>query len=113
MRQWSCEDMLKLQRRLVGDGAVLIYFKDAKPGDANYEALQFFALRGFLGSNRWEAKLDEAVSKKDATDWIGWAGVSAVKYRAGETLRGELLGDIYDKVLQKDSASIASIYAND
>lgn len=93
-------DILKVQRALLGQGAVLIYFKDAGPGDAHYEALQFFALRGFLG-DAWEAKLEKPVSARDARQWISWAGVNQPQaYSKGRTTRGELLGMLYELVLK-------------
>ena len=85
-----------IQRELLGQNAMLIYFKDLKPGDAHYEAAQFFAVRRFLGPDNWDARLTERVSDADAKQWIQWAGVDAPPaYKPGKTTRGELLGALF------------------
>lgn len=84
-----------VQARLLESGAVLVYFQDARPGDPHYQALQFFALRGFVPE--WQARLGQAVSDRDASDWIARAGVSApAEYRRGKTTRGELLSMLHE-----------------
>lgn len=89
-------DVVKLQRRLLRQGAVLIYFRDAGPGDEHYEVLQHFALKGFYGASQWQAKLGEVVPEDVAADWIRRAGVGRPKeYRPGQTTRGELLDALY------------------
>ena len=102
-------DGLALQRALLAQGAVLIYFKDANPGDPSYEALQFFALRGFYRPEEWEAKLDEPVPDETARKWMAWTGVEKPQmYAAGKTTRGALLSALYDAVsksLTKEEAS--------
>lgn len=104
-------DILKVQRKLLGEGAVLIYFKDAKPGDKHYEALQFFALRGFYG-NAWEAKLNEPVPEDIASRWIEWAGIKKPRaYSVGRTTSGELLSMLYSQVLKKGSANAHAVFA--
>ncbi|MFC1537739.1 FAD-dependent oxidoreductase [Gemmatimonadota bacterium] len=100
-------DDFVLQRKLLEDGAVLIYFEDTVPGDVHYEALQFFALRGFLRDS-WQAGLDRVVDGKTAGDWIAWAGVGIPEgYVAGHTTRGELLGMLYEKVSRLPVGRIA------
>ena len=91
-------DVFALQQKLLESGAVLIYFEDAVPGDARYEALQFFALRGFLRDS-WQAGLDRVVDEKTAGDWIAWAGMGRPDgFVAGTTKRGELLEMLYSKI---------------
>lgn len=103
-------DILKVQRELLKQGAVLIYFKDAKPGDEHYEALQFFALRGFY-EDAWEAKLKESATKEIASKWIKWAGVNKPReYKTGRTTTGELLDMLYDRVLKKSSEETHAIF---
>ena len=105
-------DIFKLQRRLLQQGAVLIYFQDVKPGDDHYEALQFFALRGFFGTDQWEATLNRTVSGNTAKQWIHWTRVDKPKtYIPGKTTRGELLDMLYQKVLSLPTDKIASIKA--
>jgi hypothetical protein len=104
-------DILKVQRRLLDEGAVLIYFKDAKPGDEHYEALQFFALRGFYG-DEWQAKLNEPATKEMASKWIEWAGVGKPREcEAGRTTRGKLLDMLYERVMKLPSDEIHAVRA--
>lgn len=104
--------MTKLQRRLLAQGAVLIYFEDAGPGDKHYKALQFFALRGFYGSSQWEAQLGEPVPEEVAANWIRWSTLSRpADYVPGKTTRGELLDALYRRVLRLPPEKIGAIRA--
>ena len=92
-------DITKLQLALLDQQAMLVYYQDAKPGDAHYEALQFFAVRGIVGASTWEAKLAEAVSEENARQWITKTGLAKpASYRPGKTTRGELLGALFAAV---------------
>ena len=105
-------DIFKLQRRLLQQGAVLIYFQDVKPGDDHFEALQFFALRGFFGTDQWEANLKQLVTSNTAKQWITWTRVEKPKtYTPGKTTRGELLDMLYQKVLRLPAEKIVSVKA--
>ncbi|HYW80147.1 MAG TPA: FAD-dependent oxidoreductase, partial [Thermoguttaceae bacterium] len=89
----------KLQARLLAQDAVLVYFQDAKPGDAHYDALQYFALRGFFGPEQWQAKLDQPATEKIAEEWSQKAGVDKpTDYAPGKTTRGELLAMLLQSV---------------
>lgn len=80
----------ELQDRLLAGGAVLIHYRDARPGDAHYRALQHFGLLGLVPG--WEAKAGEVASEQDAARWIAASGGAAPSdYRPGRTSRGELL----------------------
>ncbi len=81
-----------LQHQLVLQGAVLIYFKDAQPGDDHYWALTQMALRGVLGDDQWAACLHDVIDPPVATDWVNRAGINLPHgYQPGVTTRGELL----------------------
>jgi len=83
----------KLQNQLLAQDAVLIYFQDTKPGDPHYEALQYFALRGFFRPEQWQAKLEQVATESVANDWIQRAKVNKpTDYKPTQTTRGELLG---------------------
>ena len=101
-------NVIELQRRLLDAGAVLTYYQDAEPGDANYAALQFFALRGFLGDS-YEANLDEAASDEDRENWTRWANTPGLATFAGT--RGQLLDRIYTEVSKRTDAEQAALYA--
>lgn len=90
-------DIVKLQRRLLKQGAVLIYFADIKPGSEHYEALQFFALRGFFAPTSWTARLSDPVTASVASRWCQAVGVEPREYTAGETTRGALLDELYKR----------------
>jgi hypothetical protein len=96
-------DIAALQRELLRQGAVLIYFEDVGPDSSHYEALQFLALRGFLEPSEWKARLNSPVETTTAHRWIARAGVKGPEsYEPGRTTRGELLSAIYRKASQKD-----------
>ncbi len=100
----------KLQRRLLDRGAVLIHFRDARPGDAHFAALQFFAVREFYPPSDWQAKLSVPVSSEWAEKWITWAGVQRPSdYAPGRTTRGQLLDALYPQVLKRPAEKIAAI----
>ncbi len=101
-------NVIEMQRRLLDAGAVLTYFKDAGPGDANYIPLQFFALRGFLGES-YEANLNEPVSDEDRKQWTTWANSPELAASAGT--RGQLLDRIYTEVSKRTDAEQAVLYA--
>jgi hypothetical protein len=67
----------KIQKELLGQNAMLIYFKDLKPGDPHYQSAQFFAVRRFLGREGWTARLAEPVSETDAEAWVRWSGLES------------------------------------
>ena len=98
----------ELQRRLLQAGAVLTYFEDAGPGDAHYEALQFFALRGFLGAG-YQAKLHDEASAQERANWTQWADAPELAGFSGT--RGQLLDKLYAEVKQRDDAEQAALYA--
>lgn len=83
-------EVARVQDRLLEQGAVLIYFSDAKPGHPHYRALQHWGLRGMIPG--WEARLDQAVTPETAAQWVRSAGGRMPPgYRPGVTTRGELL----------------------
>jgi hypothetical protein len=87
-------DVVKLQRELLRQKAILIYYKDVPPGHAAFEAVQFFGLRGFLPG--WEAKPEAAMKDEEAARWAAWAGVERP---AGAATRGASLKALYESVL--------------
>jgi hypothetical protein len=89
-----------LQRRLLAQGAVLMYYSDLKPGDPHFAAAQFLAVRGYLG-DAWNARLDAPVTAADAQRWCERAAIPVPSaFEAGRTSRGELLS-LVDAALRK------------
>ena len=98
----------EMQRRLLRAGAVLSYYEDAAPGDDHYEALQFFALRGFLGAS-YLADLGGPVSDADRGNRTSWANTPELASFSGT--RGQLLDRIYTEVGKRTDAEQAALYA--
>jgi hypothetical protein len=87
-------DVARLQDELIRQGAVLIHFRDARPGHPQYPALQYWGLRGLLPG--WEARLDEPVDEETAAGWIAASGAGTpAAYRPAATTRGALLDLLY------------------
>ncbi len=101
-------NVIEMQRRLLAAGAVLTYYEDAAPGDAHYHALQYFALRGFLGDS-YRANLDEPASDEDRVQWTTWANTPELTTFTGT--RGQLLDRIYTEVNKREDAVQAALYA--
>ncbi|MDE2749541.1 MAG: FAD-dependent oxidoreductase [Chloroflexota bacterium] len=101
-------NVIEMQRRLLAAGAVLTYYEDAAPGDDHYEALQFFALRGFLGDG-YQANLNQPVSAGDRSNWTSWANTPALASFSGS--RGQLLDRIYSEVGKRTDAEQTALYA--
>lgn len=99
----------EMQRRLLDAGAVLTYYEDASPQHPHYHALQFFALRGFLGDS-YTANLDEPASADDVQNWTRWAGVDDLSKFDGT--RGDLLNELYGRVQDLPAETLATIYAS-
>lgn len=86
----------QLQKELLEQNAVLIYFDDVASGHPLYEAVQFFGLRGLLPG--WSARLNELVSAEDASRWIAANGaITPASYQTGITTRGELISELYQR----------------
>lgn len=93
-------DVTQLQRTLLKQKAVLIYFSDVAPTDKHFEAAQHFGLRGLLPD--WTARLDETVSAADADKWIAASGGrKPAGYAPGKMTRGELLNYLYQESLAR------------
>ena len=98
----------ELQRRLLHHGAVLMYFTDTRPGDPHFEAVQFLALRGFLGSDAWQARPGEPATEEDVRQWSAWSGVDRpADFQAGRTTRGALLSLLDDRVQRLPPEQVA------
>jgi len=82
-------DVAKIQDALLGRGAVLIYFQDARPDSPAWPALQRLALKGkFAG---WQAQLARPVSAARAAELAAALGRPAPPAEEGKTTLGEVL----------------------
>ncbi len=102
-------NVVALQRRLLAAGAVLTYYEDAAPGADGYAALQYFALRGFLGAG-YRADLHAPVSAEDVINWTAWADTPALADFSGT--RGQMLAALYREVSLRPDAEQAALYAD-
>ncbi len=100
-------NVVEVQRRLLAAGAVLTYFEDAAPGDKHYEALQFFALRGFLGAS-YQARLAAPVTAAERACWLAAAHVPQLADFSGT--RGEFLAALHSAVRQRPAAELANLH---
>ena len=100
-------NVIEMQRRLLAAGAVLTYYEDAAPGDEHYEALQFFALRGFLGQG-YEANLDEPAANADRERWTTAADTAGLADFQGT--RGQLLDALHKAVKTRPDAELSKLY---
>ncbi len=86
-----------LQEKLLGQGAVLIYFEDAGPEDPDYALVQFMGLKGILTS--WRADLDKMVEPSNAEAWAEKAGLSTMPhFLPGKTSNRDFLKAIYQQI---------------
>jgi hypothetical protein len=86
-----------IQDELLKQGAVLIFFRDVKPGHANYAAIQYWGLRGLLPE--WDAKPD---AKATPEQLAKWATATGIKFQLpADATRGQVLQMMYDAAIAK------------
>ena len=88
----------EMQRILLENGATLIYFKDLKPSDPDFEQVQILALKGYFPD--WNAALDKPLDKETAELWSRLSGkkISADGGTRRQWLRALEVNDIHDAV---------------
>lgn len=79
-----------LQRHLLDQGAVLMYYRDVGPAHPAFTALQRLGLRGAVPD--WDAHLDEPATAADIARWAAltgkrWGGMSPGGMSRGDALR--------------------------
>ncbi|MEX1017449.1 MAG: FAD-dependent oxidoreductase [Phycisphaeraceae bacterium] len=88
-------DTAWLQRRLLDQGAALMYYRDIRPDHPAFKAVQFFGVRGAIPA--WEARPDDPATADDLAQWTAIAGRSLADVRLGTVTRGEVLRHLYDQ----------------
>jgi len=79
-----------LQKVLLNQNAILIYFEDVPQDDPDFELVQFMGLKKILTS--WKAELDKPIDKNTAQSWFTSAEVSQKpNFTPGKTSRREFL----------------------
>ena len=90
-------DIIALQKALIDQNAVLIYYRDAQPSHPAFKALQFFGLRGAIPD--WDALLDEPVTDEDIARFAKASGQSLTAIKPGTVTRGALLQRLYKEAV--------------
>lgn len=85
-------DIKKLQKILIAEKATLIYYRDIKPTDENFEMVQTMGLLGYLPG--WEAQLDDPADKQTITAWEQLSGTK-LNDESEKRSRKEVLRTIY------------------
>ena len=86
-----------LQRELLNQDAVLVFFKDVKANHPQFKALQYFALKGIISG--WEAKLDEKITKADVEKWETVIGAKLpTDFMLTQPSRGQVLDKMYQLI---------------
>src|SRR5690606_9873447 len=88
-------DVAILQRRLLEQGAVLIYYRDIEPTHPAFKAVQFYGVRGAIPD--WYARADDPVTAEDVERWTAIAGQGLDEVRIGIDTRGQVLQRLYER----------------
>lgn len=87
-------DIPAVQRRLLDQGAVLIYYRDIQPDHPAFKAIQFFGLRGAIPE--WEARPDDPATTDDLAHWASLMAHPLDGIQPNMT-RGQVLLHLYVK----------------
>ena len=68
-------DVQQLQRQLLEQNQVLVYYRDLKGNEPYFKAMQYFGARGFFPL--WEAEPMRAVLRGEAIAWLEKLGIQA------------------------------------
>jgi hypothetical protein len=85
-------DTKKLQKILIAEKATLMYYRDIKPTDENFEMVQTMGLLGYLPG--WEARLNDPADKQTIAAWEKLSGTK-LNDEPVTISRKELLRNIY------------------
>ncbi|WP_234734944.1 FAD-dependent oxidoreductase [Tellurirhabdus bombi] len=96
-----------LQEELIKQKGILMYFSDVKPNHPQFEALQFFALRGFLPD--WKAELDRPATATELADWKRRID-KTIPFAAKEgQTRGQVLQALYESARKLPDGALAGL----
>jgi len=83
---------VKLQEKLLNQGATLIYYRDVNSTDPAFKMVEKMGLMGYLPD--WNARLNDYVDAESIQLWESLSG-KKLEYLPGKTLRKDLLSEIY------------------
>lgn len=92
-------DVARMQEILVDQKATLIYYKDIRPDDENFEMLQFMGIRGYLPE--WNAELSKTVDNDCLMRWKTLSNLKLDGIQVGKSTKVEVLKEIYSKIKSK------------
>lgn len=82
-----------IQKRLLEEGASLIYFKDVAPGSPDFTMVEVMALQGYIPG--WEARLDDDATPAEKASFRKLSGIDVPE---GLSKRREILKYIFDRL---------------
>lgn len=88
----------ELQDELLNNDATLIYFRDMKPGDEDFNMVQKLGLEGYIPG--WETRLDDTATADDLTLWQNLSGMNLSEYE-GKTRR-EVLKSVFAQHIRRN-----------
>ena len=96
-------DLDILQDILVDQKATLIFYKDIRPEDENFEMVQFMGLRGYLPE--WNAELSKTIDNDCLIRWKTLSNLKLDSVQVGKSIKIDVLKDIYNSIkIQKKKA---------
>lgn len=86
-----------IQEELIKQGAVLIYYKDVKPGHPAFRAIQFLGLKGWLPE--WTVRPEEKVTAAELQQWQQMARTKFPRtIKANQSTRSEAIQWLYSNI---------------
>jgi hypothetical protein len=92
-------DIDRMQEILVEQKATLIFYKDIRPEDPNFEMVQFMGVRGYLPE--WNAELSKTIDNECLLRWKTLSNIKLDTVQAGKSTKGDVLKEIYSKIKVK------------
>jgi hypothetical protein len=89
----------RMQEILVDQKATLIFYKDMKPDDENFEMVQFMGIRGYLPE--YNAELTKAIDAECILRWKTLSNSKLDAFQVGQSTKEEVLKEIYNKIKTK------------
>jgi len=89
-------DIARMQEILVDQKATLIFYKDIRPNDENFELVQFMGIRGYLPE--WNAELSKTIDNDCLLRWKTLSNLKLEGVQVGKSTKIEVLKGIYNNI---------------
>ena len=86
-------NIARMQEILVDQKATLIFYKDIRPTDENFELVQFMGIRGYLPE--WNAELSKTIDNDCLIRWKTLSNFKLEGVQVGKSTKAEVLKQIY------------------